>query len=209
MESSRSLTNFFGLSPELRNHIYEMVLAPNEDDPDDRAKYKWLEMWQWRRDKPVVVLQSQYAVKDGQDLGHNDRWWRQPPILQVCRQMRAETLPMYFGTTGFVVYADGIIRHLSAANDRTRRFGGNIRFIKHFSVLWKRPYLEPDDLKLVTHQVFSGTECDTKQFDEFTVPRAAIKVKYKREVAKTMSGKESNSRGLLFGGLNVDEWVEV
>ena len=41
-----------------------------------------------------------------EDYGYVNDWAKQPALTRVSRQVRAETLPMYYGSNAFVVYAD-------------------------------------------------------------------------------------------------------
>ncbi|KJX92692.1 hypothetical protein TI39_contig5831g00006 [Zymoseptoria brevis] len=64
---------FGKLSAELRNRIYDQVL-PDDDE---------------------IEVYSANLSKPSEDY--------QPPITQVCREMRAETLPMFYGRNQFVL----------------------------------------------------------------------------------------------------------
>lgn len=63
------------LPPELRNRIYDLTLVEN--------------------DNITTNVTPMYDTPS--------RLWKPPPILQSCRQLRAEALPVYYGSNTFVV----------------------------------------------------------------------------------------------------------
>ena len=73
--SLRSCFRLLALPPELRNHIYELVLH------SDRAVYRG-----------IVYLDER-----------DERLWKPPALLCTSRQVRAEASPLYYAQTIFSV----------------------------------------------------------------------------------------------------------
>lgn len=167
-------TNVWSLSDDIRNYIYKLAITPAEDNESDRKQYSWVD------GKPVIVLQSFYADKYGWDPDLEGTWWLQPAITKVNRRMRAEALPLYYGTTAFVAYGAGYKQQFSADFwKRTRHIGDNMRFIKHFSVLYAELIeTNAESRKGVKRNTIEElVRADGPCGRDKGVPRSAIKVK--------------------------------
>lgn len=80
MEEAKSRISFMTLPPELRNRIYQLTLLPSKGDSG--------------------CVDNTTAI----DLKTpNSTWTRQPALTKVSRQIRAESLPLYYGLNKFVV----------------------------------------------------------------------------------------------------------
>lgn len=84
-ELSKTCQFLHELPKELRLQIYELVLVEPQDGRD-------LPMWK-----------DGQAVNTMQRLIHIDRRWCQPALLLVCKQIRAEALPLYLEKNTFLV----------------------------------------------------------------------------------------------------------
>ncbi|CAK4025101.1 Hypothetical predicted protein [Lecanosticta acicola] len=97
MTAAKARTNFFSLSAELRNRIYEEVLNPQGKDA--------MEIMLNKSSASLRVLKFRYRDADGNDLegcGDFPLSPHLPALLQSSQQVRAETLAMYYRNKHFV-----------------------------------------------------------------------------------------------------------
>ncbi|KAK4613257.1 hypothetical protein CLAFUW4_08969 [Fulvia fulva] len=111
MAAAKSRTGFMSLSAELRNRIYELALISTEVDsnlidPRNRHGNDGPETFY---NHPGICIQH-CAIPSYAECAYQTYWgWRshlrqQPPITRVSRQIRSETLPMFYGMNEFLVY---------------------------------------------------------------------------------------------------------
>ncbi|KAI5363554.1 hypothetical protein Slin14017_G055180 [Septoria linicola] len=95
LEVTKSRINFFCLSAELRNQIYELVLVENRSIDIDPSKLWW-----------------ETSTR------------RSPPgVLCTNRQVRKEALPIYYGSNTFCCILDGPMRQFIEARKWFRKLG--------------------------------------------------------------------------------------
>lgn len=100
MQASHARANFMTLPPELRNRIYELVLIANNgiERPDGSFMIEIAdtsEEFEWSLgDDEIPSYYSTLA------------WCQQPFLTRVSRQIRSETLPIYYGANTFVAYVE-------------------------------------------------------------------------------------------------------
>ncbi|KAK5120899.1 hypothetical protein LTR85_005966 [Meristemomyces frigidus] len=132
MEASKARVSFMSLSPELRNRIYELVVKPRKigDGGVDGERAICVQ---------DACIENYDDVGDDLDYGNLTAWRKQPAITKVSRQVRAETLPMYYGGNLLVAYLDVSLdiddNPLSTARHWLERIGkANAALIKHFEI---------------------------------------------------------------------------
>lgn len=129
MAESKSRSGFMTLSAELRNCIYDLCLSPGDyyDGGVDCGIYD---------ENPLgicVQCHSQYAGSDLEDRlwGEATVWRAQPAITQISRQVRQETLPIYYGVNEFIAYGEDdpetVVKWLKSIGKI------NAGLVKHFS----------------------------------------------------------------------------
>lgn len=74
------------LSPELRNRIYDLALHPQEDGEGGVKGCRAI----------CISVNKKLQSKDPES-GDVLMWTKQPALIKVCRQVRSETLPIYYG----------------------------------------------------------------------------------------------------------------
>lgn len=99
MDASHARANLPTLPAELRNRIYELVLAA-----DDGIELE---------DGSFMIEIGDFLTGDEEEgltlYLSTPFWCTQPPLTRVSRQMRAETLPVYYGCNTFVTYVAEVI----------------------------------------------------------------------------------------------------
>lgn len=142
MAATKARIGFLSLSAALRNTIYWLVMEP---DPDIKEEE---EMYSWEDNGPVLVIQSPYIDRYGYDPDCYTKWWFQPNITKVSRQLRKEALAMFYGNIEFRAYGSNCEEMLVAAQERLRHIGKDAKLIKHFHVLYETTrHHEDRDLK--------------------------------------------------------------
>lgn len=156
------------LSAELRNEIYRLVVKTDPTVKEDLKKYRW------DRGSGVLVFQSEYCEKYGYDPDCDIKWWLQPNISKVSRQIRQESLGVYYDNIEIRAYAEGHSYELEAAHRRLRQLGKRIRLIGNLCVLYDHADRE-ENLEQETIKMFS-------KYPGFErIPASSIKVKVRRE----------------------------
>lgn len=95
------------LPPELRNMVYEYVLAPDMDFPDVVSEDTWRLKPEW-----TTALHKRHS-DDFCGKRVKQRRSKQPGLLRVSRQVRSEVIPMYYDLNQFRVFVN--IDQLSGA----------------------------------------------------------------------------------------------
>ena len=116
MEAAKSRSSFMSLSPELRNRVYDLVMIPNKDGAGGVEHSRAICVQQ-----AVVYVYDSDETDDDNERIYGEvvkRWRNQPAITRVSRQVRAETLPMYYGLNEFIAY------NWDPENEGTWEFGG-------------------------------------------------------------------------------------
>ena len=88
IEASKAKISFLSLPAELRNRIYEMVLIKGRGEGAAAG------------DESIDVVWDGREGVWSQKIGEQP-WMRQPRLTAVCRQIRDETLPIYYGQNTF------------------------------------------------------------------------------------------------------------
>lgn len=94
MQASHARVNLLTLPPEVRNRISMLALtidekAAGEIGPDET---------------PLIEIVDFHDRSDSCsckfcDYSGNEEWMEQPPLTRVCKQLRDETLPIYYANT--------------------------------------------------------------------------------------------------------------
>lgn len=109
IEDTKSRIDFLSLSAELRNRIYELALTPEEEDEGgvegSTAIYvgEGMDREGWEQ----VKLFEGYHYESHYNFGWPTPWVGQPALTKVSRQIRQETLPVYYGLNYFAAAVDG------------------------------------------------------------------------------------------------------
>lgn len=119
MEATKSGISFMSLSPELRELVYDFALISDETDVnfiDPRNGERGGEIVSLYR-KPVICVQKcevdeflydlgeEYTQEGPVFYGWKSEWAKQPALTRVSRQIRAETIPIYYGKNEFAAFA--------------------------------------------------------------------------------------------------------
>lgn len=94
---------FLDLPPELRNRIYFY----SESVVGTYAKAQKAQGFDNNLDGGNRMIQGAWFVSYNPAFSAEHSTFRfptQPNLAQVCRQLRAETLPVFYGSTGFLVF---------------------------------------------------------------------------------------------------------
>lgn len=96
MAQSKRHISFLSLPPEQRNQIYELALVPQQKSQagvdDSTAIYIG---------RPITGHRLIGSFGDENERFQLTEWAKQPAITRVSRQLRMETLPMYYGLNEF------------------------------------------------------------------------------------------------------------
>ena len=87
-EDAKSRISFLSLSPELRNQVYELALIPDGDGDGNVTGSKAIDV--------KSVRPNWCSSRPG--------WALQPALTKVSRQIRQETIPIYYGKNIFVTH---------------------------------------------------------------------------------------------------------
>lgn len=132
MTESKAHISFMSLSAELRNHIYELVVTP------DRAGEGGVD-----GELAICVQDVRFEMDDSMttwadSYGWTGSWRKQPAITRVSRQVRDESLPIYYGVNNFVAHPIPGCRRKSQLHQARvwlRKIGvANARRIKRFGI---------------------------------------------------------------------------
>lgn len=95
LQATKKRTGFLSLAPEIRNQIYDLVLIKrnngsqidesDSDESDDSSEH----------DGRIETIDVSEA--DMLRLDTPSNWIEQPSLMRTCRQVRRETLPVYYG----------------------------------------------------------------------------------------------------------------
>lgn len=104
MEASQANANLLSLPPEIRNRICALVVTPQDDSHCTRGP----------NGTRVIELADYYSPSESDSNtmeltnyhAGNEEWAIQPPLTRVCKQLREETLAMYYANTFLVVVWD-------------------------------------------------------------------------------------------------------
>lgn len=103
MEASHARANLLSIPPEIRNRICMLVLVLGGPlTPSDGEKGP-------EGIRMIEVADSEIMEWRGSDYTeyHNygtEAWLKQPPLTRVCKQLREETLPIYYGANTFLMH---------------------------------------------------------------------------------------------------------
>lgn len=92
------------LPSELRIHIYELILVADKGEPGPNGT-RLIQIGELKQD----VLDR---ISEDENLEYSFRykattaWIEQPSLTRVSKQLRAETLPVYFGGNTFIINLD-------------------------------------------------------------------------------------------------------
>ncbi|KAK4542319.1 hypothetical protein LTR36_006972 [Oleoguttula mirabilis] len=84
-------SKLLALPAELRNRIYNYAVRPSPGEGGVA-------------DEQAICVQTAFERLYNIRYGSLTAWRAQPPITRVCRQIRAEALPMYCAANNFVAY---------------------------------------------------------------------------------------------------------
>lgn len=181
MAATKSRCDFMKLPPTARSQIY--WLAMNPDDQDE----KYHEVYQWEDGHAFFVLQSEDADKYGWDPECPTKWWLQPALTKVSRQIRKEALLAWYGNIEFRAYAFYESDQLGDVFERLSGMGQYARMIGRLLVRYDGEEYE-DNLKEETVSYLEH---------QSGVPRASIRV----EVREFVDDEDGHS--------TTREWVEL
>ena len=129
MKATKRRINFFSLPAELRNRIHRPLLTPVTEDEPRQTEMR------------VIFINTEDPVDEDDPRSLPD----QPELTKTSRQVRQETLLIYYGANRFVTYTeyDGNVPALSdgymlshvAAIRWLRMIGSNnVRLLKHIRI---------------------------------------------------------------------------
>ena len=116
MEAAKGRISFLTLSPELRNRIYELACCPLRDGEGGEAHSTAIRI----EPRESYELSAPFAT--------------QPALTKVSRQIRQETLPIYYGTNEFNLYLDETYRPAKGPDGLPTRGASYVRYIKFSTV---------------------------------------------------------------------------
>ncbi|KAK4497747.1 hypothetical protein PRZ48_010400 [Zasmidium cellare] len=181
MAETKSRCDFMRLPPTARNQIYWLAMNPDNQDEKDHETYMWED------GHAFFVIQSEQSEKYGYDPECPTKWWLQPALTKVCRQIRQEALPVWYGNIEFRAYAVEESDNLGGARDRLDGMGQYARMIGRFIVRYDGDEFA-DDLK---EETVSYLERRTG------IPRTSIRV----DVLEHTLSEDRYS--------TTEEWVEL
>lgn len=104
IETSHARANLMTLPSELRNAIYEHLLVAEEGEPGPNGT-KLIQIGELKQDV-LDRIDEDENLEDSFRYKATTAWIEQPSLTRVSKQLRAETLPIYFGVNTFIINLD-------------------------------------------------------------------------------------------------------
>lgn len=143
VEATHSRISFMSLSLELREMVYDLVLISDETDENHFDPRNWPIAEAYIHNmykRPVICLQQcETNVYEYTDYyGWKSAWTKQPALTRVSREVRAETLPIFYKKNEFVAFSDYPEKDSLAATQAFLRSIGNhnASLILHLTLLF-------------------------------------------------------------------------
>jgi len=111
IDASKSRCSFMSLSPELRNRIYALALRPQHDGEGGIPGTRAIRLTAARGDEDPEDFEGRtfYTGAPPWQPPLYTAWAQQPALTRISREVRRETLPVYYGANLFVIVVEGII----------------------------------------------------------------------------------------------------